>query len=199
MSVAISAMAPQETEAVVALMHRCFESADARLIEALLRDLFTHPAGIDGAGIVAKDGEQIVGFVMLSVGLLDTFERNIRIGVLGPLGVDPEHQRQGIARALVQALVEAAEIRNLPVVFLEGDPAFYSRVGFEPAKKYGMRKPSIRIPDAAFQCRPLSTYESWMCGTEVYPEPFWTHDCVGLREPDFITWVKQEVAEGREL
>ena len=26
-------------------------------------------------------------------------------------------------------------------------------------------------------------YEPWMTGTLVYSEPFWAHDCVGLREP----------------
>ena len=184
---------------IMDLMFECFDKHDALLINGLLKDLFVHPAGLSGSGIVAVDNEKVIGFVMLSVGLLDTFEKNIKIGVLGPLGVHPHFQKQGIARKLVSELESEAEKLGLPLVFLEGDPAFYSKLDYIPAKSLGNRKPSIRIPDVAFQCKKLMSHEDWMKGTLVYPEPFWTNDCVGLRETSFIEWVKSEVSEGREL
>jgi hypothetical protein len=52
--------------------------------------------------------------------------------------------------------------RDVPLVFLEGAPGYYSRFGFEPGAAHGFRKPSLRIPDAAFQVLRLPTYESWM-------------------------------------
>lgn len=70
----------------------------------------------------------------------------------------------------------------MPLVFLEGDPRFYRRVGFRPGAPLGCRKPSLRIPDDAFQVQPLSAYEPWMTGTFVYSATFWNHDCVGLRD-----------------
>jgi putative acetyltransferase len=30
----------------------------------------------------------------------------------------------------------------------------------------------------------LPRFEPWMTGTLVYPEAFWRHDSVGLRDPD---------------
>jgi len=48
--------------------------------------------------------------------------------------------------------------RAVPLVFLEGDPGYYSRFGFAPAGK--------------------------MTGTLVYSQPFWSHDAVGLRDPN---------------
>jgi len=69
-------------------------------------------------------------------------------------------------------------------VFLEGSPSYYSPLGFRPAGELDFRKPSLRIPDAAFQVRTTSTYEPWMTGTLVYAEPFWRLDCVGLRAPE---------------
>ena len=30
----------------------------------------------------------------------------------------------------------------------------------------------------------LDDHEEWMTGALVYCEPFWTHDCVGLRDPE---------------
>jgi len=50
------------------------------------------------------------------------------------------------------------------------------------AAELGFRKPSLRIPDAAFQALPMPAYEPWMTGTLVYSHVFWEHDAVGLRE-----------------
>jgi putative acetyltransferase len=77
-------------------------------------------------------------------------------------------------------LVELA----VPVVSVEGPPQYYSRFGFEPGSAQGFRKPSLRIPDAAFQALRLASYEPWMTGTLVYSETFWRHDAVGLRDPE---------------
>lgn len=71
--------------------------------------------------------------------------------------------------------------RSLLDVFLEGPPAYYERFGFVGAGALGFRKPSLRIPDAGFQVKLLSSFEPWMTGTLVYSQAFWDHDCVGLR------------------
>ena len=70
----------------------------------------------------------------------------------------------------------------MPAVFLEGDPGYYRRVGFLPGAGHGFRKPSLRIPDAAFQVRLLRAHAPWMTGTLVYRQTFWDHDSVGLRD-----------------
>jgi putative acetyltransferase len=67
-------------------------------------------------------------------------------------------------------------------VFVEGDPGYYGRFGFAPAGPLGFRKPSLRIPDAAFQVITLAAYRPRMTGTLVHPEAFWAHDAVGLRK-----------------
>jgi putative acetyltransferase len=78
--------------------------------------------------------------------------------------------------------LDALDERGVPVVFLEGSPVYYSRFGFRQGAELGFRRPSLRIPDAAFQARLLSAYEPWMTGTLVYAEAFWRNDLVGLRE-----------------
>ena len=67
-------------------------------------------------------------------------------------------------------------------MFLEGSPAYYHRFGFEPGGGLGFRRPSLRIPEPAFQVLRLPTYEPWMTGTLVYSRVFWDLDCVGLRD-----------------
>jgi putative acetyltransferase len=67
------------------------------------------------------------------------------------------------------------------VIFLEGDPEYYGRLGFRRAQQLGFTKPSVRIPDMAFQAWLLPTYTEGLTGALVYPDIFWRHDAVGLR------------------
>jgi len=137
----------------------------------------------NGLSLVAEHGGQVVGHVMFTGSLLDAPRRLVGVQVLSPLAVMPEHQRRGIGSALVRHGLEALAGQGVPLVFLEGDPRYYSRFGFAPGRGQGFRKPSLRIPDSAFQAMRLPGYEPWMTGTLVYAEPFWRHDCVGLRDP----------------
>jgi putative acetyltransferase len=142
-----------------------------------------HRCGRDGLSFVAVADDIVVGHVLVTRSRLDTMVRTIDVGVLSPLAVDERWRGRGVARALVAAAVTGTQDTGLPLLFLEGDPAFYARLGFVAAGPLGFRKPSLRIPDAAFQVMHLSACEPWMTGTLVYAEPFWDLDCVGLRDP----------------
>jgi len=142
------------------------------------------PAPLLPVSLVAVADEQIVGHVMLSAGRLDAPHRLVDVLVLSPLGVLPEYQRRGIGSRLIEQALAAADGTDAPLLFLEGSPAYYGGRGFQAASPAGFRKPSLRIPDAAFQVRMLPGYEPWMTGTLVYSEPFWALDCVGLRDPN---------------
>jgi putative acetyltransferase len=171
---------PDDVDAVLEVHRRAFgrDEGDvvARLVAALLRD---DPAALS---LVADDDGVVVGHVLLSRSLLDTPGQLVEVAVLSPLGVLPERQGQGIGAALVRRSLALADERRVPVVFLEGSPRYYPRLGFTPGGELGFRKPSLRIPDEAFQAIRLSAYEPWMTGTLVYSSTFWDHDCVGLRE-----------------
>ena len=197
-TILVRASIPADAQVVTGLVTDAFEGEGAVVAE-LVDALAAHPCGRDGLSFVAVADDVVVGHVMVTRSRLDTFPRTIDVGVLSPLTVDAEWRRRGIARQLVDTAVTAAQNAGLPLLFLEGDPAFYSRLGFDPAKPHGFRKPSIRIPDAAFQVKRLAGYEAWMTGTLVYAEPFWDLDCVGLRDPEILRWLAAEVAEGREL
>jgi putative acetyltransferase len=151
----------------------------ADLVDSL-REIITPT---DGLSLVAEHEGQVVGHVMFTCSLLDAPRRLVKVQVLSPLGVMPEHHKRGIGSALVRHGLKALAERAVPLVFLEGDPGYYSRFGFAPGGDQGFRKPSLRIPDAGFQAIKLPGYEPWMTGTLVYAEQFWRHDCVGLRDP----------------
>lgn len=135
-----------------------------------------------GLSLVASEADVVVGHVMFSRCLLDAPRRLVEVEVLSPLAVLPTRQSHGIGSALVRRGLELLAERAVPLVFLEGGPRFYERLGFGPATPQGFRKPSLRIPDEAFQVVRLPAYEDWMTGTLVYSEPFWACDAVGLRD-----------------
>jgi len=147
---------------------------------AVLTDaLRAAPAPLAPLSFVATVGSDLAGHVMLSASRLDAPPRLVDVYVLSPLGVLPQYQRRGIGAALIEVALAAARDGGVPLVFLEGDPAYYGQRGFERAGACGFRAPSLRIPPPAFQVARLPGYEPWMTGTLVYSDTFWAHDCVG--------------------
>ena len=138
-------------------------------------------AWLDVSFVAEQDGE-VVGHVSFTRGWVDAPERLVEVLVLSPMSVRPDRQRSGIGSRLIEDAMAAVANRGEPLVFLEGSPAYYPRFGFVPGGTLGFSAPSVRIPVAAFQVLTLASYEPGMRGALVYPEVFWAHDAVGLRE-----------------
>jgi putative acetyltransferase len=151
-------------------------------VSALLDELRTSIAWLDLSFVAELDGE-IVGHVAFSRAWVDDPVELVQVLVLSPLSVRPDRAGRGIATALIAHAFDAIAERNEPLVFVEGDPAFYSRLGFVRGDMLGFRAPSVRIPPAAFQVRPLPGRPGFVSGALVYPDLWWRHDAVGLR-PD---------------
>lgn len=88
---------------------------------------------------------------------------------VGPVGVLPAAQRQGIGTVLVHALLAVAEASDESLVALVGDPDYYRRFGFRAASELG-----IAAPEPAwggyFQARWLA--EPRPGGAFTFAEPF---------------------------
>jgi putative acetyltransferase len=173
-----------EDRAAVRAVHLAAFGEHGPVVADVVDDLRGTLPGTDGCSLVVQEGTEVVGHVMFTRSLLDAPRRLVDVQVLSPLGVLPRHQRSGVGTALVRRGLDTATQRSVPVVFVEGPPAYYSRLGFGPGAEQGFRKPSLRIPDAAFQALRLPAYQPWMTGTLVYADVFWRHDAVGLRDPE---------------
>ena len=101
-------------------------AAEADLVKML------HEDGDAEISLVAKDGAQMVGHVMLSRMQVEGDGRTFRALGLGPVAVIPEFQRRGVGSALIDEAMRLAEQRGVEIVFLPGEPDYYRRFGFSP-------------------------------------------------------------------
>jgi len=152
------------------------------VVATLVDRLRESPDWIDGLSFVAETNGEIVGHILFTRSLLDAPRQLVDVLVLSPVSVAPTSQGKGVGSRLIRHGLEAVGQRPEALVFLEGDPRFYARFGFRAAGPLGFRRPSLRIPEPAFQVVTLQRYEEWMTGTLVYSRVFWDLDCVGLRE-----------------
>ncbi|WP_312947890.1 N-acetyltransferase [Superficieibacter sp.] len=140
---------PIDAPGIDALLRRSFNrDAEASLIHDLRED------GLLTLGLVATDDEgQIVGYVAFSP--VDVEGEDLQWVGLAPLAVDEAWRGQGLARQLVYEGLDSLNEFGYAAVVALGDPAFYSRLGFETCARYDLR---CRWPgcEAAFQVHRLA-------------------------------------------
>jgi len=159
---------PADAAAIRAVHEAAFPtSAEADLVDRIRAAGALLPA----LSLVAELDGGVVGHVLLSPVKLETGGGPEPVLELAPLAVVPERQREGIGSALVIAGLDAAEVRDEPLVLVLGHPWFYPRFGFRPASTFGIRAPGD-VPDAAFMVKPLTTFRRELSGQVVLPPTF---------------------------
>ncbi len=66
--------------------------------------------------------------------------------LLGPIAVNPAHQRHGIGRCLIEISLEEARAAGHAAVCAVGTAAYLGRFGFSPAADQGISLPSLDEP-----------------------------------------------------
>jgi putative acetyltransferase len=118
--------------------------------------------------LVALGAGAVVGHIAFSRARLDSGHPVL---ALAPMGVLPEHQRQGVGSALVSEGLRRAADMDSPLVVVVGHPEYYPRFGFEPANALGITAP-FAVPAEAWMVRRLPAYRPDARGTVAYPEAF---------------------------
>lgn len=109
------------------------EPVEAGLVDALRADAGWLP---HLSLVAVRDGE-LVGHVVATRARVGD---GPALGV-GPLGVVPAAQGRGVGRALMYALLGAAQARDETIVGLLGEPGYYGRFGFVAATDVGITPP----------------------------------------------------------
>jgi putative acetyltransferase len=102
------------------------------------------------------DNQDIVGFGADADGELIgaifftrlRFEEPVDVFMLSPVAVSTLHQRQGVGQALIRHGLAELKNRSASVVVTYGDPAFYSKLGFEALSQDVIRAPlDLSMPE----------------------------------------------------
>jgi putative acetyltransferase len=139
-------------------------AAEADLVEAL-RD---SDAWIDGLSIVADDGD---GTAVAHALLTRCHVGGAPALALAPCAVLPRVQRRGAGSAAIRAALRAGRAMGENLVLVLGHPEYYSRFGFVPASRYGIR-PGFKVRDEAMMALALDPEAEIPRGTIAYPDPF---------------------------
>lgn len=121
--------------------------------------------------LVAVVDADVVGHVVCTRGWVATPGGDGAALGLGPLGVVPDRQDEGVGSALMHAVLGAADALDEPLVALLGAPGYYRRFGFVPARTLGIEAPDPAWGDH-FQVRPLAAYDPATVGPFRYAAPF---------------------------
>jgi len=158
---------PGDIDAVRAVQVAAFRRGHDEPPEAGLLDALRRCDGwLPKFSLVAEIDGEIVGHNVCTRGFVG---QRPALG-LGPIGVLPDRQRQGVGSALVHAMLGAADASDEPLIALLGSPDYYARYGFVAGSTYG-----ITAPDPAwgahFQVRTLAAYMGQQ-GAFRYARPF---------------------------
>jgi predicted N-acetyltransferase YhbS len=133
--------APDDVAGVQQVLAAAFGRPDEADLVAALRD---DPAWVSDFSFVAVAGPQVVGHTLLT---------RLTVGgapalALAPVAVLPERQGEGIGTAMVRAGLDVAGRRGERLVVVLGDPVYYARFGFVPARTLRVTGPFESAGDA---------------------------------------------------
>lgn len=153
---------PRDLDGIERLYPDAFPDEELRpLVGALLQDV---PEVVT---LVATDDGALVGHVVFTPGRVA--DGTFPVALLGPLAVATAYQKRGIGTALVRAGLDRLRSVGFDQVFVLGDPAYYSRLGFVTERSVA---PPFSLPDEwgdAWQSIALRHAPSNLSGKLVVP------------------------------
>lgn len=139
---------PEDVDGIRAVNQEAFgRPEESRLVDTL--------RAVPGAiSVVAERDSVVVGHIQFSPAILESRQEIFPLAALGPMGVLPRVQRQGIGSALVREGLAACLDAGWRAVIVLGHPEYYPRFGFVPAEEFGIRS-EFSVPSEVFMALEL--------------------------------------------
>ena len=129
--------------------------------------------------IMEKDGK-LIGQNMFMKTIIEADDgRVIPVLTMGPICVAPELKRQGYGRMLLDYSLERATAMGYGAVLFEGNIGFYSKCGFDYARRFGIRYHDLPedADDSFFLCKELVPgYLDGVTGVYQTPQGYYVDD-----------------------
>jgi putative acetyltransferase len=134
--------APNDHAAVARIVTAAFrQDAEAKIVDAI------RGTSSEVLSLIAEEDGVLAAHALFSAVRLDDPRRAC---ALGPVAVDPPRQSKRIGDALIRAGIAELRLDGWQLLFVLGNPKYYSRFGFVPAAPHGWRFGSREL-DRAFQ------------------------------------------------
>lgn len=103
--------------------------------------------------LVAVEDGAIIGHVINLKSYIEGDDgKRYEVLSLGPIAVLPQYQGRGVGAALIAEVKRIAKGLGYRAILLCGNPAFYTKQGFEAAETYGIRNSENMFADALLVC-----------------------------------------------
>lgn len=163
MAIVIRPATPADLPAIARVHTGAF--APSTTEAALVAALYAADAWV--VSLVACVGEEVVGHILFSPVACAPPTPGMRGVGLAPLGVLPAWQKQGVGSALVREGLKVVQQQGATFAVVLGDPAFYSRFGFQRASTFGMQN-EFGVDDA-FMVMWFTTPRRSPCHIQYHP------------------------------
>lgn len=136
-----------DAKAIEDIYMQAFDEAEAKTVAELAVKLLKEKPTVKIISLVALQDNNIVAHIAFSPVLLESSEKHIGY-ILAPLAVLPKYQKNKIGSSLVKYGLNLITKPGSDLVFVYGDPQYYSRFGFETtlAKNY-LPKFELQYPE----------------------------------------------------
>ena len=120
----------EDLQRILQVHFNAFGEEEGPTISRLVTSLLQNQISECNLSIVAEIEKLIVGHVVFSPVCLSTTP-NMKAFILSPLATDPKFQRKRVGTELVEYGINLLRQQHVKVVFVYGDPAYYSGFGFK--------------------------------------------------------------------
>ena len=174
-----SAYSPGDVDEIERLFITTFSDSEGQsegeMIGRLVRDLINNIDDSDLYCFTASKDDQIIGGIFFS---RITFECEINAFILAPVAVRTDFQGRGIGQKLIRFGINALSKDGVELALTYGDPAFYSKVGFQVVTEALVPAPlTLQYP------------EGWLAqsltGDEIKPVVGRSYCVVALNKPEY--------------
>ena len=177
---------------------RLEEKEDRRAVETLVRESFWNvyrpgcsehyvihvlrgdPAFVPELDFVMEQDGRLIGQNMFMRTVIEADDgRTVPVLTMGPIGITPDLKRQGYGKALLDYSLEKAAAMGFGAVLFEGNIDFYSKCGFDYARKFGISYHDLPegADDSFFLCKELVPgYLDGVTGVYQTPKGYYVDD-----------------------
>ncbi len=126
---------------------QAFDKSESKLVSELAVNLLKENTHVKIISLVAIDNNQIVGHAAFSPVFYENTNEHLGY-ILAPLAVSPKFQKSNIGSSLVKYGLDIISNLGSFIVFVYGDPQYYSRFGFKTDLANNFIPPyTLQFPD----------------------------------------------------